>query len=88
MGTAIHIENCGSVKITNTRVRGWPVGANFVDCGSVDLQEGMFINVETAVRARGVKQFRASDITHEAGIGRLAMSPLALAVWRISHGHV
>lgn len=88
MGTAIYIENCGSVTFTNTEICGWPVGATFVECGSVDLQESSFLNVETAVRTRGVKYFRASDITHEASNGRLAVSPLALAIWRISHGHV
>ncbi|HCI4017208.1 hypothetical protein ACSESZ_00895 [Pseudomonas aeruginosa] len=85
MSFGLHAKNCGKVVFESAKVGDCDVGLSLMDCNDVEIRKVVFERTSTAVKARGVKRLKASDITHDSS---MEISPLAIAVAEAIYANV
>jgi hypothetical protein len=88
MATGILLRNCVDVRLDNISMTGMDNAFEIYDSDDIKMNDIDLRATRTAVKGERVRRLTASSVTHSEDGWLPRVTPLAIAVRRISHGHV
>lgn len=88
MVTGIVLRNCVDVRLDSISMSGVDTGFEIYDSEDIKMRDVELRATHTAVKGERVRGFSAQSITHSEAGWLPRLSPLAIAVWRVTHGDV